>query len=45
MIRRCSCHGRRFCLWAFIQTVGFFPEHLLWEKAPGFANLTHLLGL
>lgn len=37
---------RRLCVWCFIQTLGFPLEHLLWERAPGFAWVTaHILGV
>lgn len=42
---RCAKHGHRVCVWCVLNTVGFPMEHLLWEKAPGFVSITHLLGL
>jgi hypothetical protein len=42
---RCRCHGRRWCLLAITQTLWFFPEHLLWDKAPFLSTLTRAVGL
>jgi hypothetical protein len=44
---RCGCekHGRRVCLSCIAFTVSFPLEHVVWEKAPGFAWVTHVFGL
>ena len=36
---------RRTCMWCLLQTVGFPFEHFIWERLPGFALVTHALGL
>lgn len=43
-MKRCACHGRRFCVWALLSTATFPLEHVLWERGP-LAAVTHLLGL
>lgn len=45
MLGRCKCHGRRACIFCFVQTITFPLEHVVWEKLPGFATITHALGL
>lgn len=42
---KCQEHGKRLCWFGFGTTFGFPLEHLLWEKAPVFSTVTHLLGL
>jgi len=45
---RCYHHCRNvllsFGFWVGL-TIGFPFEHLLWEKAPGFSEITRWLGL
>lgn len=45
MLHRCTHHGRRVCVWCFMQTIAFPIEHLAWEKAPILSQITHVLGL
>jgi hypothetical protein len=48
VIQRCATHGKRVCIrckWAAVQTALFPLEHTVWERAPGFSWVAHLLGL
>jgi hypothetical protein len=46
MIHKCR-HGSvaLLCTWCMKQSLIFPVEHLLWERAPLFRTLTHLIGL
>ena len=42
---KCKTHAQRVCWRCVLFTAGFPVEHLLWEKVPIFAAITHALGL
>jgi hypothetical protein len=44
-VKQCKTHSRRFCWFCIGTTLGFPIEHLIWERAPLFATLSHALGL
>ena len=44
-MRRCNVHAKRLCWRCIAFTLGFPIEHLLWERVPFFASITHALGL
>jgi hypothetical protein len=45
MFKRCKTHSRTLCTRCVWITLSFPIEHLIWERAPMFASVTHILGL
>lgn len=43
-MKRCKCHGKRFCVWAIVQTLAFPLEHKVWHM-PGLRSVATAMGI